>query len=100
MRATNWGAETDPETVWLRAGGRRRYNTRRRRIALARVGQIIQLLGETGFHRGYQSEIARRLGVTRSTICRDMQFLRRLEQGWTLEHIYEVRRAERCYLHS
>ena len=37
--------------------------------------QIAQLLRSGGFGRGSASEIARRLGVHRSTICRDMQVL-------------------------
>ena len=38
---------------------------------------MAKLLCQTGFDRGYQAQIATALGVSRSTICRDFQRLRR-----------------------
>ncbi len=58
-----------------RAGGRRRYNADRRADALLRRHLVAQMLGEYGFERGAQSRMAEELGVHRSTISRDLDWL-------------------------
>ena len=60
-----------------------------------RLAEIVRLLKEVGFRRGHQSQIARRLGVSRSTISRDFAVLKMLESGWDLEAIYLTRRLHR-----
>jgi hypothetical protein len=77
MRATNWSAPTDPDVVNRRAGGRRRYNAWRAFRAEYRRTQVAALLDVKGGMsvRGTQAEIARRLDVNRSTICRDLALL-------------------------
>jgi hypothetical protein len=59
-----------------RSSGRRRYNSVRQFLANYRLTQLVELLHETGFRRGYQTQIADALGVHRSTICRDLARLR------------------------
>ena len=87
MRATNWTAQTDSQTAARRAGGRRRYNAWRRLLAHARLGAVVKELNEVGFSRGYQSEIARRLGVHRSTVHRDFKKFALAERGYYWEEI-------------
>lgn len=61
--------------AFRRAGGRRRYNSHRREMASLRRAKVAQLLREFGVGRGVQAAIARRLGVSQATICRDVQAL-------------------------
>ncbi len=72
MSATNWNLAQPASAVARRAGGRRHYNAIRIARANLRRWDIGTLLREIGFERGYQAELARRLGVSRSTICRDL----------------------------
>ncbi len=66
------------ESFSKRAAGRRRYNQHRQFQANLRLSKVIELLWETGpSTRGYQSIIARKLEVSRSTICRDLAKLMR-----------------------
>lgn len=83
-RATNWTAPTDAATAHRRAGGRRRYNAQRALLAAYRRTQLVKLLDVHGglLVRGAQAQIARELGVSRATICRDLTILqRRWQQG-------------------
>lgn len=60
-------------------GGRSRWNTRRRALADGRRIELIQLLRTTNIGcRGWKSELARQLGVDRSTIGRDIREIGRL----------------------
>ncbi len=72
---SNWDA------ICRRAGGRRQYNAVRRFRALERLTEVVNLLVEFGRGYGYQSQIADRLGVHRSTICRDIARLARIHWG-------------------
>ena len=96
MSATNdWGNESDSLRVSKRAKGRDRYNARRSRAAMFRLWQASKLLEEVGYlsKRGWQSELARRLGVHRSTICRDFSvFLESFRLGIAIEKVHEYRR--------
>ena len=89
MNRAAWRNPTNPAVVARRAAGRRRYNSARQFLAAERRAEVArlarELLGEFprsgsrarpvgGFLGwGIQAEIARRLGVDRSTVCRDMQ---------------------------
>lgn len=73
---TFWSDSTDPETAARRAGGRRRYNAWRRMTALFRGMRLMEIaIAEnlSPWSRGFQSAMAERFGVHRSTICRDMK---------------------------
>src|ERR1700722_10042579 len=81
-----WSAPTNFETVCRRAAGRRRYNAWRQFMRAYRRTQVAKLLLEfikagrgTGPRGilGELNEIARQLGVSRSTISRDVQALQR-----------------------
>ncbi|MGC1274884.1 MAG: hypothetical protein WBC44_14355 [Planctomycetaceae bacterium] len=74
MRATNSAFESVPEH-YRRAGGRRSYNARRQLAAEGRRHQVARIWCELKFRRGAASEIARRLEIHRSTVCRDLQVL-------------------------
>ena len=83
-----WSARTDPETVAKRAAGRRRYNAVRQFKRELRRRQIVKLAVAERLRateRGFQVQMARRLGVSPSTICRDMKAI------WT-----EARRCPVC----
>src|SRR5438132_11335174 len=58
--------------VAARAGGRRRYNSVRQFNSTLRRAQVIELAKEHGLGRGARAQIARELGVHRSTITRDL----------------------------
>ena len=75
--SANWSAPT--ESYARRAGGRRRYNAQRQFIAEYRRTQLSRLLFCKGafLEHGIQARLARELGVSRSTICRDLQTLLR-----------------------
>ncbi len=75
QRPADWNA------FCRRAGGRRQYNAVRRFRALERLTEVVNLLVEFGRGYGYQSQIADRLGVHRSTICRDIARLTRIHWG-------------------
>lgn len=72
-----WTAPTTPDAVARRAGGRRRYNALRQQKAHYRRTILRELLFAKGklFEPGIQARLARDLGVSRSTICRDMKAL-------------------------
>jgi len=70
-----WTARVSSGEAHRRAGGRRRYNAWRRFAQLHRRHLLSEALQETGMGRGYQSQLARRLGVHRSTVHRDVQAL-------------------------
>jgi predicted DNA-binding transcriptional regulator YafY len=75
-----WTAETTPEAAARRAGGRRRYNASRKFLVANRRMELSRLLSAQGslFERGTQARMARKLGVSRATICRDIEYLLRL----------------------
>ena len=73
MSATNWSEPADAMTVSKRAKARDWYNARRTASADWRRHEAGKLLREVGYPAtsGWQADLARRLGVHRSTICRD-----------------------------
>ena len=64
---------------WQLVGGRRRHNAVRRFRASLRRVQVARLLLEIGMGHGFITEVARRLGVHRGTISRDVS---RLHRDW------------------
>ncbi len=78
MPNTKWSNATSKQIAYRRAGGRRRYNATRQFMATIRLGMLVQIIKELDFCWGWQSEAARRLGVNRSTICRDHRKLQKL----------------------
>ena len=70
MRATIRWADVARLTAHRATGGRRRYNAQRRRTAKARRQQVARLLAINPHTSG--AEIARRVGVHRATISRDI----------------------------
>ena len=72
----SWSAPTGWDTVCRRASGRRAFNARRREAALLRRLEVVGLYRRLGGRRGVQAELARRLGVSRATISRDLRALR------------------------
>lgn len=68
----------DAQQIYRRAGGRRKYNASRQRAAAYRREVIRDVLmsGEVDESvPGLQRDIARALGVSRSTVCRDFAAL-------------------------
>ena len=68
-----------PESIKRRAGGRRRYNAQRQRAQAVRRHTVAAMLADD-----FQADIARALGVSRSTICRDVHAIG-AGQMWTAE---------------
>ncbi len=87
MRATNWTQRTDNHSAARRAGGRRGYNSRRQFQANIRVLSVLAELKKVGFRRGNQAEIARRLGVSRSVVSRDLKKFALYERGYSWPEI-------------
>jgi hypothetical protein len=67
------------------AGGRRRWNAERQRLALERRGEVARLMRHYGLGRGAQTQMARELGVADSTISRDIRA------------ILDILNASRCF---
>lgn len=81
MKRQDWASVASDEAVKLRAGGRKRYNARRQFLAQIRQQLLVDLLhtGEIdSLEWGWQTRAAEKLGVSRSTICRDHQEIRRI----------------------
>jgi hypothetical protein len=77
------------DAICKRAGGRRRYNAQRKAAAAKRFAEVRRLWAlysakHGRYKRGLQARIARELGVSRTTIGRDMVGIRFLE--WGLEN--------------
>ena len=79
MQLTDWGAPVSAGEAARRAGGRRRYNawrTFRREYRLLQVARLLRRGTYGGLiDRGTQTRLARALGVSRSTVCRDIAAL-------------------------
>ncbi len=66
------------DEVCRRAGGRRRYNYGRRVRAMLRRKKVGELMNQLGwFTTGIPAQVARLLGVSRSTVCRDLRWIER-----------------------
>ncbi len=69
----NW-SQAAQSTGFRATGGRRAHNARRQRVAAERRNRVARLLAKDATLK--QAELARRLGVDRATICRDVATLR------------------------
>jgi hypothetical protein len=74
---TFWPDLTTNDEAARRAGGRRNYNAFRQRQALQRRAKVLTMLKEypNPVEHGIRARLARELGVSRSTISRDLAFL-------------------------
>ena len=76
MGATrDWSTRVPDNVAFRRAGGRRYVNAYRQFLAALRRSEILAILQRTGMDlraRGTRAELARRLGVSRTTIGRDI----------------------------
>ena len=73
--ATSWSKLTTHSEAARRAGGRRRINAVRHWGVIQRRAKVFKTVSErglAGFDRGVRAQIARELGVSRSTISRDV----------------------------
>jgi DeoR/GlpR family transcriptional regulator of sugar metabolism len=83
MRPT--GAPPHIDVVRRRAGGRNRYNARRRVAAMLRRIEVANLIKQRGgLSRGNQAAIARELEISEATVSRDLKAL--LFSGTICEH--------------
>jgi len=73
VRNSWWSQRVDWDTVCRRARGRARYNALRRFRAQLRRREVLHLWHRRGDKPGLQTLIAAHLGVSKSTICRDLQ---------------------------
>jgi len=75
----DWSLAVPADGAHRRAGGRRRYNADRRRAAELRREQVLAQMAASGSRfmteRGWQARTARELGVSRATVCRDVDAL-------------------------
>ena len=109
----NWSQLTSNSEAARRAGGRRQYNFHRHLLAGHRQRIVLDKLSreEDIFKRGLRSRIAKELGVSRSTISRDIRHLisipgmtlayrpsKTLDAKWirTLEPLGERLAAQEC----
>jgi hypothetical protein len=84
-----WGAPADFRAVCKRAGGRRRYNAERQNQQNWRRNTIIcRTAGLPRNTWGLQAALARALGVSRATICRDLKAIR---DGYVPQRLRPVR---------
>jgi hypothetical protein len=67
---------SDWPKVCRRAGGRRHYNQVRQFRAVQRRARLASMLRKEGLGWGYQTRMAAKLGVSPSTISRDITLLR------------------------
>ena len=71
---TSWSAITSHDIAERRAAGRRRINAQRHYRAERRRAQVLQMVMERGgLEHGIRAEIARQIGVSRSTVSRDIK---------------------------
>ena len=71
----DWSEPVSDREAAARAGGRRHYNAWRQNMALYRQMRLVEIAGASGlglWRRGAQTVLAHQLGVSRSTICRDI----------------------------
>lgn len=70
---TSWTNLVSHDEAARRAAGRRRINAQRRHRANVRRAKVVQMVEERGgLEHGTRAEIARELGVSRSTVSRDV----------------------------
>lgn len=77
MNASQWARPVSPEEAARRAAGRKRINARRQRQAARRRCIVHRLLFVRGrlLEKGIKTKLARKLGVSWTTIDRDIKYL-------------------------
>src|SRR5262245_43233163 len=76
MSNKSWSAPTTFDEVCRRAAGRSHYHSMRRIQRHFRRMAVVELIAKYGlFDWGVQARVAPELGVSRSTICRDVAAL-------------------------
>ena len=79
MERYEWSNWTDPEMIKRRAGGRKRYNSERRRKADTRREALAEVISRNPLMplmvRGSITALAGAFGVSPSTISRDLQYI-------------------------
>jgi hypothetical protein len=85
-KRSGWSEPTSDDEAHRRAAGRRHYNSVRRFRATCRRMQVARLLCVQGAltAHGTQVRLARQLGVSRATICRDVA--RPLRESYPCPH--------------
>jgi DNA invertase Pin-like site-specific DNA recombinase len=73
MANADWSRPVTDDVAHRRAAGRRALNARRQFLAAKRRAEVVRLLGQRGLEWGVRAEIARTLGVHRSTVTRDIR---------------------------
>jgi hypothetical protein len=63
------------DVICRRAGGRRHYNQMRQGMAIWRRLDLERIIKRDGYEPGDYAYWAAELGVSRSTICRDVRWL-------------------------
>jgi hypothetical protein len=75
--AADWSARTTTDEAYRRAGGRRSYNARRQIMALYRQMRLMEIVARNRLdlwtRNGTQQALAHTLGVSKSTISRDIK---------------------------
>ncbi len=77
---SNWNNQKSFSEICRRAGGRRAHNLRRKLIAAHRLRALVVIIKELNLEWGWQTKAASRLGVDRSTICRDFKKLQAMHR--------------------
>ena len=90
MNRSDWSKPISAEQAHRRAGGRARYNLQRELAATKRRQWLANTLGGKRPRRGELADWARRCGVSKATICRDLQ---RLPLGPADPTFAQLRRA-------
>lgn len=68
-----WGVPVPNSVAFARVGGRKKYNALRQFEARLRQIEVTKLMNAMGWKKGCQRQIARHLGVSNSTISRDVK---------------------------
>ena len=79
MNRATWSKPTSPEEAYRRAGGRAKYNAKRFDAAFERRQQLLLMLRHKAPRRGDLVHLARSLGVSKATVCRDVALLRSIK---------------------
>ena len=69
----SWNAPVSDRDAARRAGGRRRYNAKRKKLAKQRRRKLVSLILKSIFQSGWQGKLADELKVSESTISRDLR---------------------------
>lgn len=76
MKRSEWSQPTSNDAAYRRAGGRARYNLKRFDVAFKRRQSLLLLLRHKAPRRGDLAHLARQLGVSKATVCRDVAQLK------------------------